>query len=86
MNSLSKKISKKTGLSIYEIDAILKVAAYETVEILKKEQRFYWEGFGVFRVKVTENGMGVYIRLSEDAYSRLNSDNNGDRKDEIIFE
>lgn len=85
MNRLAKKVSKKTGLSIYEIDAILKVAAYELIETLKKEQRFYWEGLGTFRVTITDIGLSVHLRLNEECYNRLNVQE-GDRKDEIIFE
>lgn len=86
MNRLCRKIAKKTGLSIYETDAILKVAAYELVETLKKEQRFYWEGLGTFRVTITDFGLGVYLRLNDECYNRLNVKEEGERKDEIVFE
>jgi len=86
MNRLSKKISKKTGLSIYETDAILKVAAYELVETLKKEQRFYWEGLGTFRVTINDIGLSLHVRLNEECYNRLNEKQEGERKDEIVFE
>lgn len=86
MNKLCRKVSKKTGLSIYETDAILKVAAYELVEILKKEQRFNWEGLGIFRTTINDYGLAVYLRLSDECFERLNEKNQGDRKDEIIFE
>jgi hypothetical protein len=86
MNRLSKKVSKKTGLSIYETDAILKVAAYELVETLKKEQRFYWEGLGTFRVTINDYGLSLYVRLNDECYNRLNEKEEGDKKDEIVFE
>lgn len=85
MNRLSRKISKKVGLSTYEVDAILKVAAFELVEILKNNQRLYWDGLGIFFAAIQDNGLSVRIRLSDEVYERLNADK-GVRTDEIIFE
>jgi hypothetical protein len=85
MHRLSKKISKKVGLSVYDVDAILKVAAFELVEILKNNQRLYWDGLGIFFVAVQDSGLSIRIRLSDEVYERLNSDK-GVRSDEIIFE
>lgn len=87
MNRLSKKIAKKVGLNYYDVDAILKVATFELVEILKTEQRFYWEGLGVFFVHISDTGLSVRVRLSEEPYNRLNEkDNSKEKTDEIIFE
>lgn len=86
MNRLCKKIAKKTGLGVYDIDAILKVTGYEVIEILKKEQRFFWAGVGVFYLSIQDNGLSVRIRLSEEAYERLNKKENGEATNEIVFE
>lgn len=86
MNRISKKIAKKTGLGVYDIDAILKVTGYEMIEILKKEQRFFWAGVGVFYLSIQDNGLSVRLRLSNEAYERLNKKENGESRDEIIFE
>jgi hypothetical protein len=86
MNRLSKKIAKKTGLGIYDIDAILKLTGFEVIEILKKEQRFFWAGVGVFYLSIQDNGLSVRIRLSDEAYERLNKKENGESTNEIIFE
>jgi hypothetical protein len=85
MNTLSKKIASKVGLNPYDVDAILKVSAYEIVEILKKEQKFYWDGLGIFFLAVSDNGLSVRIKLSDEPYKRLN-EKTGERSDEIIFE
>lgn len=85
MNRLSKKIANKIGLNYYDVDAILKTASFEIIEILKKEQRFYWDGLGVFFVSVNDNGLSIRLRLSDEPYNRLN-EKNGERTDEIIFE
>lgn len=85
MNTLAKKIASKVGLSFYDVDAILKTAAYELIDILKKEQKIYWDGLGVFFINVNDSGLSVRIRLSEDPYNRLN-EKTGERTDEIIFE
>ena len=86
MNRLSKKIAKKTGLGVYDIDAILKVTGFEVIEILKKEQRFFWAGVGVFYLSIQDNGLSIRIRLSDEAYERLNKKENGESTNEIIFE
>jgi len=86
MNRIAKKIAKKTGLGVYDIDAILKVTGYEIVEILKKEQRFFWAGVGVFYLAIQDNGLSIRIRLSNEAYERLNKKENGESTNEIIFE
>lgn len=85
INTLSKKVASKVGLSFYDVDAILKVASYELIEILKKEQKFYWDGLGVFFLHVNDRGLSVRIKLSEDPYNRLN-EKTGERSDEIILE
>lgn len=85
MNRLSKKISKKIGLSQLEVDSILKVTSFELVEILKKEQRFYWQGLGVFYLAITDTGLSVRLKLSDDIYDRLNK-KDGETTNEIIFE
>lgn len=85
MNRLSKKVAKRVNLNYTEVDAILKVAAYELVDILKKSQRMYWDGLGIFNVAITDSGLTIRIRLSDEVFERLNSDN-GERSDEIIFE
>jgi nucleoid DNA-binding protein len=85
MNTLSRKIATKVGLNAYDVDAILKTASYEIVEILKKEQKFYWDGLGVFYVTIKDNGLSVRLKLSEEPYNRLN-EKKGERSDEIIFE
>lgn len=85
MNTLSKKIASKVGLSFYDVDAILKVASFELIEILKNEQKLYWDGLGVFYVTVSDKGLKVRLRLSEDCYKRLN-EKSGERSDEIILE
>lgn len=85
MNTLSKKISSKVGLNAYDVDAILKVSAYEIVEILKKEQKFYWDGLGIFFLSVTDKGLSIRIKLSDEPYERLN-EKTGERSDEIVFE
>ena len=85
MNRLSKKIAKRVGLSVFEVDAILKVASFEMVQLLKNNQRFYWDGLGIFWVAVNDTGLSVRIRLSEEAYDKLN-ENKGVRSDEIILE
>lgn len=85
MNTLSRKIAKKVGLNPYDVDAILKTAAYEMVEILKINQRFYWDGLGVFYLSIQDNGLSVRLKLSEEPYNRLN-DKKEERSDEIIFE
>jgi hypothetical protein len=72
INRLSKKVSKKVGLNYYDVDAILKVATYEIIETLKKSQKFYWEGLGVFYVAISDRGLSVRLRLSEEPYERLN--------------
>jgi hypothetical protein len=87
MNRLSKKIAKKVGLNYYDVDSILKVATFELIEILKKEQRFYWEGLGVFFLHISDIGLSVKIRLSEEPYTRLNKNEDPkENKNEIIFE
>jgi hypothetical protein len=86
MNRIAKKIAKKTGLGVYDIDAILKVTGYEMVEILKKEQRFFWAGVGVFYLSIQDNGLSIRLRLSNEAYERLNKKENGESTNEIIFE
>jgi hypothetical protein len=87
INRLSKKIAKKVGLNYYDVDSILKVATFELVEILKKEQKFYWEGLGVFFVSISDIGLSVRIKLSQEPYERLNeTSSTKERKDEIIFE
>ena len=87
MNSLSKSIAKKTGLSKYEIDAILKVAAYEMIELLREKRSFQYEGLGTIFTYIVPNGLNVKISLSPEALDRLNKDINKEgRKDEIIFE
>lgn len=85
MNRLSKKISKKMGLSALEVDSMLKVASFELIEILKKEQRFYWQGLGVFYLSIKDNGLSLRIKLSEEIYERLNT-KDGETSNEIIFE
>lgn len=85
MNTLSKKIATKVGMSVYDIDAILKVASYELIEILKSEQKIYWDGLGVFFVNINDNGLSIRLKLSEEVYSRLNEKPKGVRS-EIIFE
>jgi len=85
INTLSKKIASKIGLSFYDVDAILKITAYEIIEILKKEQKIYWDGLGIFFLHVNDKGLSVRIKLSEDPYNRLN-EKTGERTDEIIFE
>lgn len=85
MNRLSKKVAKKVNLKNTEVDAILKVAAYELVEILKNNQRLYWDGLGVFNVAITDSGLTIRIRLSDEVFERLNADK-GVRSDEIVFE
>ncbi|NBO23258.1 hypothetical protein EBU94_07980 [bacterium] len=84
MNSLYEKIAKKTGLSKHDINGILKVTSYELVEILKEEQRFYWDGLGLFFVNIKDTGLSVRIKLSEETYERLNIKK--EKSDEIIFE
>lgn len=86
MNRLSKKIAKKTGLGVYDIDAILKLTGFEVIEILKKEQRFFWAGVGIFYLSIQDSGLSVRIRLSDEAYERLNKKENGESTNEIIFE
>jgi nucleoid DNA-binding protein len=85
MNRLSKKVAKRVNLKYTEVDAILKVTAYELVEVLKKSQRMYWDGLGVFYVSITDSGLSIRIRLSDNVFERLNDDK-GERSDEIIFE
>ena len=85
INRLSKKVSKKIGLNYYDVDAILKVATYEIIETLKNSQKFYWEGLGVFYVTITDKGLSVRLRLSEEPYNRLNKKSEGE-PDEINFE
>jgi nucleoid DNA-binding protein len=84
MNNLYEKIAKKTGLSKHDINGILKVTSYELVEILKEEQRFYWDGLGLFFVNIKDTGLSVRIKLSEETYERLNTKK--EKSDEIIFE
>ena len=85
INRLSKKISKKVGLNYYDVDAILKVASYEIIETLKKSQKFYWEGLGVFYLAINDRGLSVRLKLSEEPYNRLN-DKIEERSNEIVFE
>jgi hypothetical protein len=84
MNSLAKKLSKKTGLSTFEMDAMLKVIGYEIVENLKTHRRFNYEGLGVFFAVLTPAGLTIKLRLSPEAYERLNTIE-GERSDEIIL-
>jgi hypothetical protein len=86
MNSLYDKIAKKTGLSRHDINAILKVTSFELVEILKQEQRFYWDGLGLFFVNINDRGLSVRIKLAEEPYERLNIKQEKERSDEIVFE
>jgi nucleoid DNA-binding protein len=72
INRLSKKVSKKVGLNYYDVDAILKVATFEIIEVLKKSQKFYWEGLGVFYLAINDKGLSVRLKLSEEPYERLN--------------
>lgn len=85
VNRLSKKVAKRVNLSYMEVDAILTVSAFELVEVLKKSQRFYWEGLGVFYVAITDTGLSVRLKMSDEVYERLNADK-GVRSDEIVFE
>lgn len=85
MNTLAKKIASKVGLSFYDVDAILKTASYELVEILKNEQKFYWDGLGIFYISINDTGLSVRIKLSVEPYNRLN-EKNGERINEIVFE
>lgn len=82
INRLSKKVSKKVGLNYYDVDAILKVATYEIIETLKKSQKFYWEGLGVFYVAISDKGLSVRLKLSEEPYERLN-EKSEEKSDEI---
>lgn len=86
MNSLYEKIAKKTGLSKHDINGILKVTSYELVEILKEEQRFYWDGLGLFFVNINDKGLSIRIRLAEEPYERLNIKTTKEKSDEIVFE
>jgi len=85
INRLSKKIAKKVDLNYYDVDAILKVATYEIIETLKKSQKFYWEGLGVFYLAITDKGLSVRIKLSDEPYERLN-EKSEEKCDEISFE
>lgn len=85
ISKLSKKISQKTGLGIYEIDGILKVTAHDIIEILRTEQRFYWDGLGIFKIDIKDKGLAVVLLLSQEAKDRLNK-KEGERSDEIIFD
>lgn len=86
MNKLAQKIAKKTGLGKYETDALLKTVAFEIVEILRQEHRFRYDGLGLFFCTFKNNNLSVKISLSPEAYARLNKLEEGERKDEIIFE
>ena len=85
INRLSKKVAKKVGLNYYDVDAILKVATFEIIETLKKSQKFYWDGLGVFFLAINDKGLFVRIRLSDEPYNRLN-ENSKESENEIIFE
>ena len=85
MNSLSKKIAIKTGISAYDVDALLKVASYELIEVLKSEQKLYWSGLGIFFVKINDNGISIRLKLSDEVYTRLNEKQKGE-KSEIVFD
>lgn len=85
MNRLSKKVAKRVNLKYTEVDAILKVTAYELIEVLKKSQKMYWDGLGVFHVSISDAGLSIRLRLSDEVFERLNDDK-GARSDEIIFE
>lgn len=78
-------MSKKIGLNYYDVDAILKIASYEIIEILKKSQKLYWEGLGVFYLSINDRGLSIRLKLSEEPYTRLNDKMQGSAN-EIIFE
>jgi nucleoid DNA-binding protein len=86
MNKLSNRIAKKMGISKYDADAFLKAIGFEIVECLKDEQRFYYEGFGTFYCIIKPTGLTLRLKLSTEAYNRLNKIEEGERSDEIVFE
>jgi nucleoid DNA-binding protein len=85
VNRLAKKVSKKINLNYLDVDAILKVASFELLETLKKSQKVHWDGLGVFYLAITDRGISVRLKLSDECYERLNKKDE-DSSNEIIFE
>lgn len=85
INRLAKKVSKKINLNYYDVDAILKVASFELLETLKSSQKVYWDGLGIFYLAITDKGISVRLKLSDETYERLNKKTE-EELNEIVFE
>lgn len=87
MIKLTKLLAKKTGISRKDLDGLLKVIGYEITEELRTYHRFDFPNLGFFFCATKEGVLHVRIRLSPEAYDRLNRiDDKEERKDEIIFD
>jgi nucleoid DNA-binding protein len=87
MVKLTKLLAKKTGISRKDLDGLLKVIGHEITEELRAYHRFDFPNLGYFFCVTKEGVLHVRIKLSEEAYNRLNRiDNSEERKDEIIFD
>jgi nucleoid DNA-binding protein len=86
MNTLPEIVAKKTGLSKYDVDAILKVALYEIVENIKEGRTVKIENFGYFAPRISGKGLDLMIFVTDEIKKILNTNVKKERSDEIIFE
>jgi nucleoid DNA-binding protein len=86
MISLTRRLSKKTGIKRKDLDALLKAIGYEIVENLKAYHRFEYPNLGIFYCNIKNGKMTVKISLNSEAYERLNKIEEGEQPNEIVFE
>lgn len=86
MESLTARIAKKMGLSYQDVDALLKILAFELIQELKNKGFFKYAGLGQFRCYHSKGGFRLAFRLNKRLFKEFNKHTNVERTDEIIFE
>jgi len=84
MNSLKDSVAQKTGLSRYDIDAILKIAFHQILLDIREGKTVYIEGFGFFAPKIMDLGLEINVMLNNSAKETLQKDNKRDDYEIIL--
>lgn len=86
MNFLRQVVADQTGLSKFDIDAILKVSFNQILRDIREGNTVYLEGFGYFAPQIKDTGLEIEVFLTKSASDFLNKNEQKEKKNEIIFE
>ena len=88
MIEMSERLAKKTGLSKYDCDAILKTLAFEIIEDLKTNKSVHIHGLGSLISHKSTSPYLIYLKLEESVKKRLVEECKkiGDEEHAIIFD